>query len=123
MRIIILDRSIETADSLAQLLNLMDHDAIAVYTINEAISSVNFDKAEMALIDVELPDVDAYQVARQLRAANESFVLVAMLGNAFPAEVQKAMSAGFHEYVSKPIDFIDLEKLIEKYGKFLKIDS
>jgi CheY-like chemotaxis protein len=61
----------------------------------------------VVLVDMQLPDIDGFEVLRRLRTepglARSSFV--ALSANAMPEDVNRALQAGFDDYWTKPIDF------------------
>jgi PAS domain S-box-containing protein len=76
-------------------------------------------RPDLVLVDMQLPDFDGFEVLRRLRAAPETAGIpcVAVSANAMPADIQRALSAGFTEYWTKPIRFAaflrSLEALLE----------
>ena len=72
----------------------------------------------MALVDVGLPGLDGYSVARQLRqeqGSNKMF-LIAVSGYGQEEDQQRAKTAGFDAYLVKPISLKDLEKLLAEFN-------
>ena len=67
----------------------------------------------MAFVDIGLPELDGYGVARAVRAALGSTVyLVALTGYGQAEDRRRALAAGFNEHMSKPIDFERLRRLL-----------
>jgi CheY-like chemotaxis protein len=73
---------------------------------------------DVVLLDIDLPDLDGYAVARQIRAsrAGQQMRLVAMTGNVGPAERNRALSTGFDAHVPKPIDGTTLIRILAGRG-------
>jgi CheY-like chemotaxis protein/nitrogen-specific signal transduction histidine kinase len=63
------------------------------------------ERPDLVLVDLQLPDIDGYEVLRQLRAADPQATVVALSANALPDEMARARAAGFDDYWTKPIDF------------------
>jgi CheY-like chemotaxis protein len=61
----------------------------------------------MVLVDMQLPDIDGFEVLSRLRAAPglEGTTVVALSANAMPDDVARARQSGFDDYWTKPIDF------------------
>jgi signal transduction histidine kinase/CheY-like chemotaxis protein len=61
----------------------------------------------LVLVDMQLPDIDGLEVLRRLRAdpATAGLRVVALSANAIPADIQRALQAGFDDYWTKPLDF------------------
>ena len=70
---------------------------------------------DLILLDVNLPDIDGYEVARRLRASPKTALakipIIAVTANAMKGDAQKAFDAGCNFYISKPIN---IKELIEK---------
>jgi len=64
-------------------------------------------RPDLVLIDMQLPDFDGFEVLRRLRAQPETAAIpcVALSANAMPQDIERARSAGFDDYWTKPIDF------------------
>ena len=73
---------------------------------------------DVILLDVNLPDIDGYEVARRLRASTKKDLtripIVALTANAMKGDAEKALNAGCNAYMSKPIS---IQELLEKVGK------
>lgn len=63
------------------------------------------DKPDLVLVDMQLPDIDGYEVMRRLRGQATNACLIALSANAMPDEATRAKAAGFDDYWTKPIDF------------------
>ncbi|MDP9126310.1 MAG: response regulator, partial [Pseudomonadota bacterium] len=61
----------------------------------------------LTLVDMQLPDIDGLEVLARLRANPQTAGLrvVALSANAIPADIQRALQAGFDDYWTKPLDF------------------
>jgi len=61
----------------------------------------------LTLVDMQLPDIDGLEVLRRLRAdpATAGLRVIALSANAIPADIQRALKAGFDDYWTKPLDF------------------
>lgn len=112
-RVIIIDDNHDVADSLAQWLTLAGHDVHTFYTGEDALENVEHIKPEIVLLDIGLPDINGYEVARKLRSVPNLpvFTLVAVTGYGEPADSNVFRSAGFDEYFSKPMHFSKLKSI------------
>jgi two-component system, sensor histidine kinase len=71
-------------------------------------------RPELALIDIGLPLVDGYEVARYVRRHQLPVCLVALTGYGQPEDHQRCMDAGFDEHLVKPVDPERLTELLRK---------
>ncbi len=106
LRILIVDDNADAADSIAMLLNMEGHQTRAVNTARAALLAVPEFKPEVVLLDIGLPEMDGYEVARRLRAQNgrRRMRLVAVTGYGQPADRRRAQAAGFDEHMVKPVE-------------------
>jgi CheY-like chemotaxis protein len=70
----------------------------------------------LTLVDMQLPDIDGLEVLQRLRAdpATAGLRVVALSANAIPADIQRALDAGFDDYWTKPLDFGVFNAAIER---------
>lgn len=73
---------------------------------------------DVILLDINLPDIDGYEVARRLRASKKAALahipIVAVTANAMKSDAQKALEAGCNLYISKPINIQGLLDAVEE---------
>lgn len=74
---------------------------------------------DLILLDINLPDIDGYEVARRLRASSKSSLLytpiIAITANALKGDAEKALGAGCDVYMSKPINIRELWARVEAF--------
>ncbi len=76
-------------------------------TGESGVARVHRDQPDLVLVDLQLPDIDGYEVLRRLRAdpATAGIRCVALSANALPEDIRRGLAAGFDDYWTKPIDF------------------
>jgi PAS domain S-box-containing protein len=106
LRILVVDDNVDAADSIAMLLSMEGHETRAVNTARAALLAVPEFNPEVVLLDIGLPEMDGYEVARRLRAQNgrHRMRLVAVTGYGQPADRRRAHAAGFDEHMVKPVE-------------------
>lgn len=109
-RVLIVDDNIDAADSLALLLKMDGHHAESVYDPSIALQRVGEFDPEVILLDIGLPVMDGYEVARRLREIGNKARLVALTGYGQAKDVQRARAAGFDSHLVKPVELPDLVK-------------
>jgi len=75
---------------------------------------------DLVLLDIDLPDIDGYQVARRLKTAETTrgIPIVALTSSAMKGDREMALSAGCDGYIRKPIDVSCFTDLIKQYLKY-----
>jgi two-component system, cell cycle response regulator DivK len=76
-------------------------------------------EVDLILLDINLPDIDGYEVARRLRTSSKTDLLyvpiIAVTANALKGDAEKALAAGCDVYMSKPINIRELWARVEAY--------
>jgi DNA-binding response OmpR family regulator len=105
-RILIVEDNPDTLESLETFLRLSGHEAAGVSEGALAVGKANRFRPTVALVDLGLPDVNGYDVARGLRAepALAGLHLVAVTGWAQEEDKQRSLGAGFDHHLVKPVE-------------------
>ena len=106
-RVLVVDDSADAADSLALLLELEGHQVATTYSASAALEAAERLQPDVAFIDIGLPQMDGYEVARRLRASDccRGTRLVALTGYGQPDDRDEARRAGFDHHLVKPADW------------------
>ena len=72
---------------------------------------------DLILLDVNLPEMNGYEVASRIRKTNQEIKIFAQTAYSISSEKHIALEAGCNEFISKPIKRADLIALIQKYFK------
>jgi two-component system, cell cycle response regulator DivK len=85
----------------------------------EGITVAEGEAVDLILLDINLPDIDGYEVARRLRASHKSALrsvpIIAITANALKGDAEKALDAGCDVYMSKPINIRELWARVEAF--------
>jgi len=71
---------------------------------------------DLVLMDILLPQMNGYEATREIRKFNKDVIIIAQTAYAFEGDKEKAIAAGCHDYLSKPIKTDQLEQMILKHG-------
>lgn len=114
-RILVVDDDVDTAKSMALLLELGGHDVRTAYDGPSAIEAAKAFQPHVVLLDIGLPKMSGYEVAQHLRQLQETrlALLIALSGYGQEEDRQRALDSGFDHYLIKPIDHGTLETLIK----------
>ena len=111
--VLIVDDDDDAADALGMTLRCFGHDVVLAHSGPEALERMaSSSPPGAALIDLALPIMDGFEVARRLRATHPTTLLVALTGFSDEQSRRAAEQAGFHQYVMKPITARELDALL-----------
>jgi len=113
-RILVADDNSDALESLAMLLELGGHE---VYTASNgvlALESAERHQPDVALLDIGMPELDGYEVARRIRSQpwGRSITLVALTGWGQESDRRRSGEAGFDSHLVKPLDLEQLSRLL-----------
>jgi PAS domain S-box-containing protein len=118
-RILVVEDNLDAADSLAMLLELLGHEVEVVHDGAAGIERARSYRPELMFVDIGLPGIDGYEVARRIRAEAiaPGVVLVALTGYGGPEYRERALEAGFDHHYAKPVDAPVLRALTESLAR------
>jgi len=113
--ILLVEDNVAAADTLAEVLELWGHEVRVAHNGNSALTAACAVPPDVVLLDIGLPDLDGYQVARQLRAqpAMCRTLVVALTGYGQDADRERSREAGVHLHLTKPVDLDELRRALE----------
>jgi CheY-like chemotaxis protein len=114
-RVLIVDDHPDAAEISCTLISMMGHECRIAVSGARAIEEARSFEPDIAILDISLPDVSGYDVARALRAApaGRSLYLAAMTGWGQPEDLARAYAAGFDRHVLKPADARKLQAILD----------
>jgi CheY-like chemotaxis protein len=105
-RVLVVDDNHDAADSLAMLLRLGGHEVHVYHDGPTAVAAAEELKPEVVLLDIGLPEMNGFEVARRLRLDPDlaATLLVAVTGYGQDQDLRRSREAGFDHHLVKPID-------------------
>ncbi len=70
---------------------------------------------DLVLMDINMPEMDGYEATRKIREFNKEVIIIAQTAYALEGDREKSIAAGCNDYISKPIDRIDLRAMVSNY--------
>jgi two-component system CheB/CheR fusion protein len=106
----------DSAESMAMILALEGHDTRTVHDGQSALEAVARGDAEVVLLDLGLPGLNGFEVARRLRAttAGRDLLLIATTGWGQQKDIQASAAAGFDHHLVKPVNFAALSAILSR---------
>jgi len=85
----------------------------------DGVATAEAEDVDLILLDINLPDIDGYEVARRLRSSEKRALttvpIIAVTANALKGDAEKALNAGCDVYMSKPINIRELWARVEAF--------
>jgi CheY-like chemotaxis protein len=115
LKILVVDDNRDAADTCAMLLEASGHHVQTAYTGRAALELARAFRPHALLLDISLPDVDGYELARQVRATpwGRRAALVAVTGWGQEQDRMRAAQSGFDQHLVKPISADTVESLLQ----------
>jgi signal transduction histidine kinase/ActR/RegA family two-component response regulator len=121
-RILVADDNLDALESLAALLALNGHEVHRAQDGAGALQAAMRHRPEVIFLDIGMPQMDGYEVARRIRAheCGKEMLLIAVTGWGQESDRQRSFAAGFDFHLVKPVD---LEKLNQLLSKVSAVDT
>jgi signal transduction histidine kinase/ActR/RegA family two-component response regulator len=115
-RIVIVEDNRDVRDLLRLRLKKLGHEVLDAQDGEEGLRVVLAEKPDLALVDLGLPGIDGYEVAKGVRdKLGGDVVLVALSGFGQPEDKRRALEAGFDDHLTKPADVKDIEGILRRF--------
>jgi DNA-binding response OmpR family regulator len=118
LRVLIADDNRDAADTLAWLVGRARHEARTAHDGKQALEIALSGWPDIAVLDIAMPLVSGYEIAAAVRAhaSAQRIVLIALTGWSQEAQRAKARVAGFDRFLTKPVEFRELDALLRVHG-------
>jgi len=115
LRVMVVDDSVDTAETVAMLLKIWGHDVCMVHDGSSVLQAALDFRPQAVMLDIGLPGLDGCEVARLLRRQPElaGVVLIAVTGYGQESDRQRSLDAGFDHHIVKPADFRTVQRILE----------
>ena len=115
-RVLLVEDNVDAAESLTLMLDFKGHATRMAHSGADALQIAREFSPEIVFLDIGLPGMDGYEVAKRFRAdpALSDTVLVALTGWGSEQDKRKAADAGFDHHMTKPVLAADMERVIEQ---------
>ena len=115
LRILLVEDHQDTRRTLSRLLTHFGHSVVTADNVESAIEIMGANNIDAVLCDIGLPDGSGYEVAAQARA-NGGIKTIALTGFGTEQDVQRSKEAGFDFHLVKPINFQELQSVLDQSG-------
>jgi PAS domain S-box-containing protein len=122
-RVLVADDNKDAAETLAHLLTLEGHEVRIAHDGREALALARIFRPEVALLDIGMPDMNGYEVAKSLRREpwGGAMVLAAVTGWGQEEHRRSSVAAGFDTHLTKPVDPAQVVRLITGVSRRVRV--
>jgi PAS domain S-box-containing protein len=115
-RVLVVDDNVDAAESLAMVLRLSGHEVRTAYNGPAALAEARIATPDVVLLDIGLPGMDGFDVARQIREDRglNHLRIVAVTGYGQDEDRRRTQEAGFDFHLTKPVDPVQLDRLLSR---------
>lgn len=119
-RILVVEDEQANLATIRDLLNFEGYEVLEARNGRDGVEVATANKPDIILLDMRMPEMDGYEVARQLKAGPETkeIPIIALTGNAMDEQRREAMDAGCDDFIAKPVDF---DNLLDRITVALKV--
>lgn len=119
-RVLVVDDHPDTAEVLSVLFQMLGHPTSCALRGRDALQIARELDPDLILLDIGLPDITGYDVLRALRAdpRRPGRYIVAVTGHCRPADVARAVTAGFDQHIIKPIDIGKIRSVLRSADSY-----
>jgi len=112
--ILVVDDSVDAADSLGQILTAWGYHVTVAHDGPAALAVTQDTQPDIALVDLDMPAMDGYELAAHLRfqPGCEELPIVAITGSGTPDDVRRSRAEGFSAHLVKPVSAASLRTLL-----------
>ena len=114
LRVLVVDDNVDGAESLSMLLSIYGHTTCMAHNGHRALAAVAEFRPDIVFLDIGLPGLNGYEVARQVRhsPSGARVMLVALTGWGSEDDRQRSKDAGFDHHLTKPVDAREVQALL-----------
>jgi signal transduction histidine kinase/ActR/RegA family two-component response regulator len=119
LRILVVEDNPDASEALSMLLEVLGHSPTIVSEGTGAVKAAGEGHFDLALIDIGLPEIDGYEVARRIRSLPVAckMTMVALTGYGQDSDKKRALAAGFDEHLTKPVKVDRLQELLSRISE------
>lgn len=116
LKVMVVDDNVDAAQMISMLLEVMGHSVIVEHSARKALKRGGMEMLQVFFLDIGLPDMDGYELARQLRSQpeNAGAILVAVTGYGQERDRSNALDSGFNYHFVKPISTSQITALLSE---------
>jgi CheY-like chemotaxis protein len=116
-RILVVEDNRDNMTLIVDVLDSLEYDVIKATDGEQGVSLATREQPDLILMDLSLPLKDGWTATREIKSndAGQKIPVIALTAHAMAGDREKALAAGCDDYLTKPIDLLQLDQLLKKY--------
>ncbi|MBA3789356.1 response regulator [Patescibacteria group bacterium] len=114
LKVLIVDDNRLAANCLVRLISALGWNAQAFYSGSDLLTYLYDQHADIAFVDIGMPEMDGYEVVNEIRTRGYILPVVALSGYGLQEDIEKALSAGFTAHLTKPVGALEFKAMLSE---------
>ena len=117
MTVLVADDEPDARATMKDLLEMSGYRVMTTHDGPSALEAALSSRPAVAIVDIRMPGIDGYEVARRIRAesAGNPMLLIALSGHGFDSDRERSLAAGFDVHLTKPVSIPELQRILQDY--------
>ena len=116
-RVLIVEDNMDTYELVRFILEKNGYDTFLAVNGRDGVQAATKQRPDLIIMDLQMPEMDGWTATRLIKenAKTSSIPLLALTAHALPGDRQRAMDSGCDEYITKPMDLIELVETVDRW--------
>lgn len=118
-QILIVEDNMDTYELVRFILEKNGFETLLAMNGRDGVTAANVQKPDLIIMDLSMPEMDGWTATRLIKGnpATAAIPIIALTANALPGDRKRAFDAGCNEYITKPMDLLDLLETVQTWIK------
>lgn len=118
-RVLIVEDNMDTYELVRFILEKNGYEVFLAVNGRDGVNAATKQKPDLIVMDLSMPEMDGWTATRLIKQNKEttSIPLIALTAHVLPGDRQRAMDSGCDEYITKPMDLIELVEIVNRWVK------
>jgi len=116
-RVLIVEDNMDTYELVRFILEKNGYDTFLAMNGRDGVNAADKQKPDLIIMDLQMPEMDGWTATRLIKEnrATSSIPLIALTAHALPGDRQRAFESGCDDYITKPMDLIELVETVDRW--------
>ncbi|HAX70945.1 MAG TPA: response regulator [Anaerolineales bacterium] len=116
-RVLIVEDNMDTYELVRFILEKNGYDTFLAMNGRDGVNAADKQKPDLIIMDLQMPEMDGWTATRLIKEnrATSTIPLIALTAHALPGDRQRAFESGCDDYITKPMDLIELVETVDRW--------